>query len=311
MTGKIAIFSTSCTLSPECLLISAIFFTPWFFVVSAAADVPKLLLMSFDGFKWSYIDKLPKSRLPNFHKFIDNGVRVQWIENVFPTVTRPNHMSMVSGLYSESHGVVQNAFFDPVLNYSMPDAGQLGNNVDDYKMVDAGAEPIWVTNSKENQRQSGCILWPCADVKIKGRMPEEIMKGEWSVSEEKFSAYNRTNLALEWLTNPKNPVNFVAVYFNEPDEVSHKYGPDSQEVLDVILQRDLDIQYLMDQIEKNGLTESLNVIITADHGHLGVYPETEINIDLLVNPDWYTSYPDFTYSEPMVNIWPKSGEFSA
>jgi predicted AlkP superfamily pyrophosphatase or phosphodiesterase len=43
-----------------------------------------------------------------------NGVKAKFIRNVFPSSTFPNHVSIASGLYPESHGIVSNNFWDPV-----------------------------------------------------------------------------------------------------------------------------------------------------------------------------------------------------
>ena len=282
---------------------------------SAAADSgtdsdspPQLLLVSFDGFGWNFLGKLPRSRLPNFDAFIKQGVHVRWVENVFPTVTRPNHMSLVSGLYAESHGVVHNDFYDPVLEASIPSQGRLSES--DSKWVDVGAEPVWVTNSQAGEgRRSGTIYWPCADARIKGRLPDEIKRGEWTVSEDRVSPYQRIDWALDWLTGESvQPLNFAAVYIHNPDKLSHAHGPDSQEVLDSIVSRDKILGHLMLKMKEKNLDEKLNVVITADHGQMAVGPELFINIDLFVDPSWYTTYPHLDLGTPMVNLWPKEGK---
>lgn len=271
------------------------------------ANLPKLMLISFDGFSWKYLSKLPSSKISHFQNFISSGVHVRWIENVFPTVTRTNHMSLVSGLYAESHGIVHNEFYDEAFDEDVPAAGKLTES--DSRWVDSGAEPIWVTNSKAGEgRRSGSILWPCADARIMGMLPDKLVPGEWTVSQKEFTQEQRIDQALAWLGAPEGEaVNFVAVYFTEPDCLGHVYGPDSREVLDAIVECDKAVGYLMDQVEKKGLLGKLNIIITADHGQVAVYPETEINIDRLVDPDWYTPVPDLSISQPMVNIWPKEG----
>ena len=289
----------------------------WLFSVSAwtspqlaaatdGGNLPKLLLVSLDGFGWNFLGKLPRHRLPNFDAFIKQGVHVRWVENVFPTVTRPNHMSLVSGLYTESHGIVHNVFFDPLLNASMP-PGILGK--DGSKWVDVGAEPVWVTNSKAGKgRRSGTIYWPCAEAIIKGRSPEEIKKGGWMISEEDVTPNQRIDWALDWLAGESTqPLNFAAVHMNEPDSIAHAYGPDSQEVLDAIVSSDKIVEHLLSGMKEKNL-EDLNVIITADHGHMPVYPQQMINIDLFVDPSWYTAYPTLEKGSPMVNLWPRTGK---
>ena len=277
----------------------------------SAGNPPKLLLISLDSFGWDFLGKLPRSRVPNFDAFIKRGVHVRWVENVFPTVTRTNHMSLVSGLYAESHGVVHNDFYDPVLEASIPSQGRLSES--DSKWVDVGAEPVWVTNSQAGEgRRSGTIYWPCADARIKGRLPDEIKRGEWTVSEDRVSPYQRIDWALDWLTGESTqPLNFAAVYMTQPDEIAHAHGPDSQEVLDSIISRDRIVEYLMSKIKQKNLKEKLNVIITADHGMKPIYPELIINIDLFVDPSWYTAYSNLDGGTAMVNIWPKTGKMFA
>ncbi|XP_070189861.1 bis(5'-adenosyl)-triphosphatase enpp4-like [Littorina saxatilis] len=289
------------------LLTSALYSLPF----AAAADstsLPKLLLISFDGFGWNYFSKLPWSKLPNFQAFINKGVQVRWVENVFPTVTRPNHMSMVSGLYVESHGIVANEFYDPALKATIPDEGSLQEN--DSAWVDVGAEPIWITNSKAGQgRRSGTMYWPCSDAKIKNRLPEKMKRGGWNVTEEEKTPKQRIDWVFDWLTQETEPVNFAAVYFGEPDEISHKHGPDSQEVLDAIVSRDVIVGQILRKIKEKKLEEKLNVIITADHGHAPIYRQTMINIDLLIEPPWYTSYQSMRFGTPMIMLFPKGDSY--
>ncbi|XP_076445124.1 bis(5'-adenosyl)-triphosphatase enpp4-like [Babylonia areolata] len=271
------------------------------------ASLPKLLLISLDGFGWHFLGKAPKSLIPNFRAVMDRGVHVRWVENVFPTKTKPNHMSLVTGLYPESHGIVNNKFFDPVLNATMPGSTDpLFTSV----WTDMGAEPIWVTNSKAgNGRRSGTVYWPLSEVKIKGLVPDEMKKQELRVSPEK-SYSKRIDTALDWLTNEcsAHRVNFAAVYTHGVDEVSHKFGPDSQEMLDGIATCDRAIGNLLSKLKEKKLEEELNVIITADHGHSAIYPQQIVNIDDFLDPSWYDSYPDVKKRvRIMVNLWPREG----
>jgi predicted AlkP superfamily pyrophosphatase or phosphodiesterase len=73
---------------------------------------PMLLLISFDGFRWDYPDLY---YLPNFNSILKRGVRVKHIDNSFATVTFPSHFTIVTGLYEETHGIVANQIYDPIL----------------------------------------------------------------------------------------------------------------------------------------------------------------------------------------------------
>ena len=51
------------------------------------------------------------------------GVRSVGMIPVYPSKTFPNHYSIVTGMYAETHGLVGNRFWDPQRNgaYSMSD----------------------------------------------------------------------------------------------------------------------------------------------------------------------------------------------
>ena len=74
---------------------------------------PSLLLVSFDGFRADYLDRFD---LPNFRRVMARGARARSMHPVFPSITFPNHYSLVTGLYTEHHGIVENSFFDPGRN---------------------------------------------------------------------------------------------------------------------------------------------------------------------------------------------------
>ena len=54
----------------------------------------KVLLVSMDGFRWDYINKVST---PNFDIMALEGVRVPYINNTFITVTFPCHYSIATG----------------------------------------------------------------------------------------------------------------------------------------------------------------------------------------------------------------------
>jgi len=90
-------------------LISYIHSAP---ILSKTSSPPLLLVISFDGFRWDYPDIY---KLPHFNSILKRGVRVKHVDNSFATVTFPSHFTMVTGLYEETHGIVANTIYDPLL----------------------------------------------------------------------------------------------------------------------------------------------------------------------------------------------------
>ncbi|NWI21192.1 ENPP5 phosphodiesterase, partial [Crypturellus soui] len=252
--------------------------------------LPRVLLVSFDGFRWDYIYRVPT---PNFHYAMKNGVHVKQVTNVFITKTYPNHYTMVTGLYAESHGIVANEMYDPTLNetFSM-------NRMEIYNSKFwEEASPIWVTNQMEGHR-SGAAMWPGTDVKIHGVLPTHYMPYNESVSFE-----DRVARLIDWFTS-EEPINLGLLYWEQPDEMGHVLGPENPLMGPVISDIDKKLGYLISQLKKAKLWGVINVIITSDHGMSQSSSERLIELDQYVDRELYKV---IDYS-PAVAILPKEGK---
>ena len=69
-----------------------------------------VILISIDGFRY---DCLEKYSPPNLRPLATTGVRAESMQPCFPTVTFPNHYSIVTGLYPAHHGIVANEMYNP------------------------------------------------------------------------------------------------------------------------------------------------------------------------------------------------------
>ncbi|XP_041043649.1 bis(5'-adenosyl)-triphosphatase enpp4 isoform X2 [Carcharodon carcharias] len=245
----------------------------------------RLLLVSFDGFRADYLEQY---NFPNLQKMIVDGAHVKYVTNVFVTKTFPNHYSIVTGRYAESHGIVANYMYDAATkkNFSSSeDKDQFWWNE---------ATPIWITNQQQGHK-SGGVMWPGTDVSIHNTTPSYYLKYDRNV---KFN--ERVNHIIEWLSNSTEPINFGALYWEEPDATGHHYGPDSQELKKMLKEVDNHIGYLIDQLQKTGLWNTINVIITSDHGMAQCSKKKVIELDNCIGRGNYT---EVTYS-PVTAILP-------
>ncbi len=80
---------------------------------------------------------------------------------------------------------------------------------------------------------------------------------------------------MGWFT--KEDFDFVTLYYGEPDNVGHAFGPETPERIKIIEQLDRTIGYLREAIHKNGLTDHLNVILTSDHGMTTIKMASKVN----------------------------------
>lgn len=202
-----------------------------------------VILISYDGFRWDYMDKV---HTPNLNVIAGNGVRAKHLISTFVTKTFPNHFTLVTGLYEETHGLVGNTFFDPVFNETFYIDAH--SNYLDSKWWNG--EPIWITNQKA-WKKSAVVFWPGSEVKIEGHYPTHYLTYDGSLSFEKRVDYLMTMLEEE------DPPSFLAAYFNEPDHTGHKFGPDSPEVADVIRRMDNVTGYLLQSLRSRGLLDQV------------------------------------------------------
>uniref|UniRef100_A0A8B9SCF3 bis(5'-adenosyl)-triphosphatase n=1 Tax=Apteryx owenii TaxID=8824 RepID=A0A8B9SCF3_APTOW len=241
---------------------------------STGNPLSRLLLVSFDGFRADY---LKTYKLPHLQEFIEDGVLVRQVTNTFITKTFPNHYSIVTGLYEESHGIVANDMYDADARKTFSQF----NDSDPFWWNEA--VPIWVTNQQGN-RTSAAAMWPGTDVKIHNTTPHFFMKYNFSVTFEE-----RVEKIVMWLNNSNPPVSFATLYWEEPDVSGHKYGPDDTENMRKVLEQvDNHIGFLTNKLKALGLWDTINVIITSDHGMAPCSAQKLIILDGCIGRNNYT-----------------------
>ena len=77
-----------------------------------AASADRVVVMiSVDGLAAYYLDD-PKAEMPTLRKLAAEGARAAMMKASTPTVTWPNHTTLVTGDNPARHGVVGNNYFD-------------------------------------------------------------------------------------------------------------------------------------------------------------------------------------------------------
>jgi predicted AlkP superfamily pyrophosphatase or phosphodiesterase len=234
----------------------------WVAALAAQAG-PILILISFDGWRWDYTDR---ANVPNLKALAARGVRSEGLIPSFPTVTFPNHYTIVTGLVPDHHGIVANGMFD----------GAIGP--EKFTMSAAtskdprwwGGEPIWTTAMKQGLK-SAATFWPGS---------EAIKPTYWRSFDDRVSNEDRVKLALELLKLPEGErPSFNTLYFSEVDHVGHDDGPDSPEVLAAAQHLDQALGQLLDGVDALGLTARTTFVVVSDHGMAQTSAERLIYLD--------------------------------
>uniref|UniRef100_UPI0037E83A9F ectonucleotide pyrophosphatase/phosphodiesterase family member 1 n=1 Tax=Semicossyphus pulcher TaxID=241346 RepID=UPI0037E83A9F len=216
---------------------------------------PPLILVSLDGFRAEYL-KDHGSHVPVISKLRRTGTTTPHMRPVYPTKTFPNHYSIVTGLYPESHGIVDNKMYDVTQNTFFSLKTDEKFNPKWYQ-----GEPVWLT-AMRHKLKAGTFFWPGSDVPINGSYPNLYMQYDKSIAFER-----RVSTVLEWLSLPQGErPDFFTLYLDEPDSSGHRYGPSSGQVVQALEKVDRIVGMLMDGLTQRNLLGCVNVIIASDHG---------------------------------------------
>ncbi|NXH20070.1 ENPP1 phosphodiesterase, partial [Bucco capensis] len=214
-----------------------------------------VLLFSLDGFRAEYLQTWG-GLLPVISKLQKCGTYTSNMRPVYPSKTFPNHYSIVTGLYPESHGIIDNKMYDPKRNAFFTLKSEEKFNPQWYQ-----GQPIWLTAMYQGLK-AGTFFWPGSDVALNGTFPNLYKIYNGSIPFEE-----RVLTVLRWLQLPEDErPHFYTLYLEEPDSSGHRFGPVSSGVIMALQRVDSIVGMLMDGLKQMNLHKCLNIIFISDHG---------------------------------------------
>ena len=230
---------------------------------------PYVILISADGFR---ADLAEKYNATNLLTLRSQGVQADFMLSSFPSLTFPNHYTIITGLYPSHHGIVDNTFYDAERNevYSM-------NNkkfVADSSWY--SGTPLWVLSEKQ-QMLSASYFWVASESAIQGIRPTY-----YFIYNEKTGIDKRIETVKNWLQLPedKRP-HFITFYFPEVDHAEHTYGPDSKETEKAVRFIDESVGKMVAEI--NTLNLPVNFVFVSDHGMTKIDNDKAMKLPLAVD----------------------------
>jgi len=175
---------------------------------------PYVILISADGFRADFTELYEAKKLQALSK---QGIRGKYMIPSYPSVTFPNHYSIVTGLYPAHHGLVDNSYID----VSTGAFYNMGNK----KMVAEGkwygGTPLWVL-AEQQKMISASFFWVGSEADIQGIKPTY-----YYIYNEKIDIATRIKAVKDWLSLPEDQrPHFITFYFPDVDHDAHTYGPD-------------------------------------------------------------------------------------
>jgi predicted AlkP superfamily pyrophosphatase or phosphodiesterase len=246
-----------------------------------------VVLVSLDGFRWDYAKRDGARNLLALGK---NGVWApEGMLPSYPSLTFPNHFTIVTGLYPEHHGLVANSFYDPVRNarYAIADPHAVTDGTW-YK-----GTPLWSLAESQGMR-TACLFWPGSEAKIAGFRPTYYAQFEKiEATDAVQQARIDDAVALLKLPDTDRP-HFITIYYSEPDHEGHEFGPDAPETRAAELKVDNLVGKLKAALDSTGLP--IDLVVISDHGMV----KTEgswINLDQFADLSGFESAGDLLYGK--------------
>ena len=212
-----------------------------------------VVLVSLDGFRYDYPRRYGA---PHLLQLGFRGASApEGMLPVYPSLTFPNHISIVTGLYPEHHGIVANSFWDPAREqtyvYTQPQSNSDGSWYN--------GTPLWVLAEQQGMR-SACLFWPGSEAEIQGNRPSYYLHFDDKLDDEK-----RVDQVVAWLKLPPElRPHFITLYYANVDHAGHTYGPDSEEVRAAVHHLDSMIGDLQTKLAPLHLP--IDLVVVADHG---------------------------------------------
>ncbi|XP_049902310.1 ectonucleotide pyrophosphatase/phosphodiesterase family member 7 isoform X2 [Epinephelus moara] len=241
--------------------------------LSKAAQRNKLLLISFDGFRWDYDQDVDT---PHLDQLVEDGVKAKYITPPMLTMTSPSHFTTITGRWVEDHEVVHNMMFNTTTNQKVPHKKTMKTS----EWWDNGVLPLWITAQNQGLKTAS-FYYPGGGVSYRGQAVNRALVEESGQPDDNETEW-RDNIdkVMSWFS--EEDFDLVTLYYGEPDNVGHAKGPDHPDRKKIIQQIDRTIGYLREAISRHHLNDSLNVIITSDHGMTTVKKRPQVD-EIILN----------------------------
>ncbi|MGR3855962.1 alkaline phosphatase family protein [Chryseobacterium indologenes] len=255
-----------------------------------AQSKPYVIMISTDGFRYDYAQKY---NAENLLKLANGGVKAEAMIPSYPSITFPNHWSLITGLYPSHHGLIDNFFYD----YKRKEGYAMSNkkNAEDGSWY--GGIPLWGLAEKQGM-VSASLMWVGSASDAGGMRPTY-----YYPYHEKFTPSEKVEKVVNWLKLPedKRP-HFISLYFPEVDGSGHHFGPDAKETETAVHLIDQAIGDLVQKVNGLGL-KNVNFVFVSDHGMIKVDGGTPLEIPALL---FDKNRFDFYNSQTLLRVYVKN-----
>ncbi len=217
---------------------SALFIFSFFIQNGAfAAGVDHVIVISIDGGKPASIHK---SKMPNLNNLVSEGASTFSAQTIFPSKTLPSHVSMLTGVWPDTHKVLWNNWNPLKGTVKVPTVFGVAKS-------QGFSTALFATKDKFKH------------LEVQGTL------NKFSLDES--NAIGVAKAASVYLDS--NKPNLLFIHMPDADVAGHAFGWESRQQLRALENVDTAIGIVVETIKKSLAGKTFALIITADHGGSG------------------------------------------
>jgi predicted AlkP superfamily pyrophosphatase or phosphodiesterase len=251
-------------------------------VLAFAQGVPQrdrvVVVISLDGLPaWALAD--PQLPAPTLRRLQREGASARAMHVSNPSVTWPNHTTMVTGVPPARHGVLVNGMVlregarAPLRVEPWRDKAEMVRSTTVYDVAHrAGlttAQVDWVAI-----HNPGTITWAFPERPDPTGAEERELVAEGRIPEADLAQFAKLNVTLrdEYWTRAavhmleKHRPNLLLFHVLNLDSIHHRYGPGTDAGRTAIAYADTRVSRILDAIERANLAKRATVLVVSDHG---------------------------------------------
>jgi phosphonoacetate hydrolase len=246
----------------------------------------RVLIAVFDGLQPSQVGPGPT---PTIHRLASDGVTFARHHAVFPTVTRVNAASMVTGRHPGGHGLLGNTLVVPewapyrAIPALAPELGAIAEATGrvllaptlgemlrphglTFGTVVGGTSGNAYVQHPHAARVGGAVLHPEFTLPAAHYAPMVERFGPWPP--KRAPAIGRIRQAADVLLGyllPEVDPEVALVWFPEPDTSQHAAGVGSPPAVQALTAADAELGRILEELERRGVEP--DVLVVSDHGY--------------------------------------------
>ena len=260
----------------------------------------RVLIVAFDGLQPSQVRA---DLTPNLFNFAEDGVTFARNHPVFPTVTRINVASLVTGRHPGAHGLAGNTVvireydpnniveaMEPVLTRVAEETGEvllvptladiLHEHGGEFVAVGVGTSGNAYVQNPRAAALGGATIHPefCLPRDLHDQIIERF--GSWPAKETPNvpQMERGARVLIEYVLAERKPT-VALIWFSEPDSSNHKAGVGSVLSNQALASADEQFGRIIGWLEDSGTLEETDVIVVSDHGYATIDSVVDIESD--------------------------------